>query len=246
MMHAERSVVIGNWLFVRRGWLPIAIFFVATAALFFTKPDQISTTSPCLTIVSLTISFLGLIIRALTVGYTPRNTSGRNTSEGQKADVLNTTGIYSIVRNPLYIGNFLMWLGIMIFISIDWVIVGVSLLFWIYYEKIVLAEEDYLYKKFGTTYAEWCSKVMAFIPTFGRYVRPNATFSMRNVIKREYHGFFYMILSFVVVDLCRNIALTGEWRINEFWLWAGVGSIVLAAVVRYLSKRTSVLDVDGR
>ena len=57
------------------------------------------------------MSFFGLGIRVFTVGFTPKNTSGRNTAE-QIADVLNTSGIYSMVRHPLYVGNFFMWLGI--------------------------------------------------------------------------------------------------------------------------------------
>ncbi|MGB8874133.1 MAG: hypothetical protein WCC75_12145, partial [Desulfobaccales bacterium] len=44
-------------------------------------------------------------------GLPPRGTSGRNT-QGQVAETLNTTGIYSLVRNPLYLGNFLIWLGL--------------------------------------------------------------------------------------------------------------------------------------
>ena len=56
----------------------------------------------------LAVSLLGEAIRIITVGHAPRNTSGRNTTEGQVADVINTSGIYSIIRHPLYVGNFLL------------------------------------------------------------------------------------------------------------------------------------------
>jgi protein-S-isoprenylcysteine O-methyltransferase Ste14 len=56
------------------------------------------------------ISFLGFIVRCFTVGYVPKNTSGRTNS--LIAERLNTTGMYSIVRHPLYLGNFLVVFGI--------------------------------------------------------------------------------------------------------------------------------------
>ena len=45
-------------------------------------------------------------------GFAARNTSGRNTGQGQVADKLNTTGAYSLTRNPLYLGNALMWAAV--------------------------------------------------------------------------------------------------------------------------------------
>ncbi|WP_417887675.1 hypothetical protein [Zunongwangia sp.] len=45
-------------------------------------------------LVCLSFSLLGLFIRIFTVGYTPKNTSGRNTTEGQLANEFNTTGMY--------------------------------------------------------------------------------------------------------------------------------------------------------
>ncbi|MGC9453013.1 MAG: methyltransferase family protein, partial [Oceanipulchritudo sp.] len=48
-------------------------------------------------------------------------TSGRNTKQ-QVAYSLNTTGFYSVVRNPLYLGNFFMYLGIALFTHHWWLV----------------------------------------------------------------------------------------------------------------------------
>ena len=127
----ERS---GNWLFKRRGWLPVflvgagvlVMYLGNRQALLFDMRDEI---------IFLSVSLLGEIIRIITVGFAPKNTSGRNTSAGQIADGLNVTGIYSIVRHPLYVGNFFMWLGPVLFIRSTWFTIVFVLIYWLYYEN---------------------------------------------------------------------------------------------------------------
>jgi protein-S-isoprenylcysteine O-methyltransferase Ste14 len=57
------------------------------------------------------VSLVGLGIRIATVGHAPGGTSGRRTVGGPSALALNTSGMYSVVRHPLYLGNYFQWLG---------------------------------------------------------------------------------------------------------------------------------------
>ncbi len=59
----------------------------------------------------LALSYAGLVLRCLIVGFVPGGTSGRNTTE-QRAVHLNTSGAYSVVRHPLYVANFVILLGV--------------------------------------------------------------------------------------------------------------------------------------
>ena len=95
-------------------------------------------------LVCLSVGMAGQKVRALCVGYTPRGTSGRNTKEGQVAETLNTLGMYSICRHPLYLGNLLMWLGIVMYMGHVWFTVAFLLLYALYYERIMFAEEHFL------------------------------------------------------------------------------------------------------
>ena len=103
----------GNFLFKYRGQFPIVLFILAIPFIYFTD-------SICLheennfTLAAIVLSGVGFVIRAYTIGTTPRGTSGRNTKE-QVAEVLNSTGIYSVVRHPLYLGNYFMWIRYRIF-----------------------------------------------------------------------------------------------------------------------------------
>ena len=107
----------GDFLFRNRSYLPLIVLVIGLGVYISTKYYEIdSATETGFTesyeLICLGVCLLGLLIRIITVGHSPKNTSGRNTKEGQIADVLNTTGMYSVVRHPLYVGNFFMWLGV--------------------------------------------------------------------------------------------------------------------------------------
>ena len=80
--------------------------------------------------------------------------------------MLNLTGIYATVRHPLYLGNFLIWIGISTYVFNPLFIVIISLIFWLYYERIMFAEERFLERKFKDDYLNWSIGVPAFVPSF--------------------------------------------------------------------------------
>jgi len=238
----ERS---GNWLFKRRSWLPVLMIIAGIfmmylgnrQAILFDMRDEL---------IFLGVSFIGQVIRILTVGFTPKNTSGRNTVNGQLADELNVTGIYSLLRHPLYLGNFFMWLGPVLFLRSFWFTVLFGLIYWLYYERIMFAEEQFLRKKFGEIYDKWSETVSSFIPYSFNYIRPKLPFSLRNVLKREYNSFVNIFVIFTLLDLFRNYFLSGRIYLTEMWIWLFASGIVIWLTVRTIHKRTKWLEVEGR
>lgn len=197
-------------------------------------------------LIFLLVSMLGQTIRILTVGFTPKNTSGRNTVNGQIADELNVTGIYSLLRHPLYLGNFFMWLGPVLFLRSGWCVVVFGLFYWLYYERIMFAEEQFLRRKFGETYDKWSETVSSFIPLTFNYIAPKLPFSVRNVLKREYNSFVNIFVIFTLLDLFRNYFLSGRIYFTEIWIWLFAGAFVIWITVRTIHKRTGWLEVMGR
>jgi len=235
----------GNWLFRRRSWLPATILVPAAVYILFIANRSVIYFNYTWEIACILVSVAGELLRSYTVGYVPRNTSGRNVIE-QLADDLNTKGIYSIVRHPLYIGNFLMWLGPVLFLRSVWWVMMFILAYWLYYERIIFAEEQYLRRKFGETYDTWAFRVKAVIPSFRRYVRADLPFSLRNVLKREYNSIANMFVVFALLDLLRNISVTGRFYLEPLYITMFVAALIFWAIFRYLVKRTRFLHVEGR
>lgn len=123
------------------------------------------------------------------------------------ADSLNTTGIYSLVRHPLYLGNFLMWLGVSLLTCHAGFILLFVLAYWLYYERIMFAEEQFLRCKFGKRYLTWANRTPAIIPDFKSFTPPRLPFSWKKVIKKEKNGIFALFLTFSLFD---HLAAPGD------------------------------------
>ena len=242
----ERS---GNWLFRGRSYFPLVLYALMAVVIGMKWDPLFREFDTVIALCCIALSMLGLVIRALTIGYTPRGTSGRNTKAGQVAEVLNTKGMYSLVRHPLYLGNFFMWLGIMIYVGNLWFTVVCCLLYWLYYERIMFAEEGYLRVKFGQSYLDWSVDVPSFWPRNLKWKSPDVDFSVRNVLKREYNGFFAVFLSLALVSAGKTyIHITTDWEalLNPFWQKALIGSFAVFFTLRSLKRYSRLLHVEGR
>ena len=239
----ERS---GQWLFRWRGYLPLAVVVLALLAVS-TESHAAASRFPIAAWEAgcLALSGLGLVIRVLAIGHTPAGTSGR-TARRQVAAMLNTTGVYSMVRHPLYLGNFFLMLGVVLFARSLWLTVWYPLSFWLYYERIMAAEEDFLRRSFGPEFEAWSRLVPAFVPRMSGWVAPDLGFSLRNVLRREYNGFFAVFLAMFLLDIARNEARSGRLVADPRWLVLLGLSMAVWLVLRSLKRYTELLRVKGR
>jgi protein-S-isoprenylcysteine O-methyltransferase Ste14 len=245
LLHSFESS--GNFLFRNRGHIPVILFILAVPIIYITNISYLTPTWEFLIqMVAVSISFAGFLIRAVTIGTTPAGTSGRNTKEGQVANELNTTGIYSIIRHPLYLGNFLMWIGIVFFTYNLYFVIIISLGYWLYYERIMFAEERFLEKKFGDIYIDWSMKAPAFIPAFGSYKKGDIPFSVKSVLRREYSGFLATVFGFVFIDNLRQFFTDGTFNILRASNIAFFITLIIVLVLRTLKHYTTLLDESGR
>jgi len=227
----------GNKLFRWRSYLPlITVVFFLMAVRYFRYPFSDHKWDRIWELSCLAISFFGLAIRILAIGYSYEGTSGRNTKE-QKADLLNTTGMYSLSRHPLYLGNFLIWLGIVLSVRFWWFVVVAVLLFWLYYERIMFAEEEYLRRKFGAVYLDYARRTSVFLPNFKDWSPPARPFSIKTIVKREYHGLFAIIAMFTSLDIIEESIIAKRLKLDFMWAAAFALTLLVYLVLRILRKR---------
>lgn len=238
----------GNKLFKYRGQIPVVLFLMAIPVIFFTDVSCVmenQTLYYSLLGSAVLLSLAGQIIRAIAIGTSNKNTSGRNTQE-QVAEALNTKGIYSTVRHPLYLGNYFMWIGIVVFTFNVYFVIIVSLLFWLYYERIMFAEERFLERKFGESYVEWSNRVPAFWPSRKNYEKGNIPFSMKTILRREYSGISATVLGFVFVAAVREFSISKSISNPLCYVYWVVGAVLFSLIFKLLKHKTKILFEEDR
>jgi protein-S-isoprenylcysteine O-methyltransferase Ste14 len=236
----------GSWLFRHRSYLPLLIVPLFLVGLnSFTYLGQNHAVNEAWQVFCMLVSFLGLAVRIIVVGRAPIGTSGRNTRE-QVANTLTTTGIYSVVRHPLYLGNYLIMIGFAMWPHIWWMVVLTSCIYALYYERIMMAEEAFLRQQFGESFEKWSAQTPTFIPQFRGWKPSPVPFCWRTVAQREYNAFFLIITVFFMLDAIGDSIAERRFQIDVGWFATFIAGFVIFAVLRSLKKRTHLLNVDGR
>ncbi len=233
-------IKIGNFFFKYRNW----IFIIFYAALFTPSPAIFSSKNfgakyyfwPIA--LGLFITCGGQLIRGLTIGlaYIVRGgKAGKPYAEG-----LVTEGIFNHCRNPLYVGNILMLLGVGILAN-SLLYVAIMIPFFLFiYQAIVLAEENFLRGKFGNSFDEYCKKANRWFPnlkgirkTFG-----SMHFNWKRWILKEHTTQFIWLIGITLLLLFNYPELTNHNEQLRNILLGIILSILLFIylLIRYLKK----------
>jgi protein-S-isoprenylcysteine O-methyltransferase Ste14 len=185
---------IGNWVFHYRNFL----FPVFYAALFIPSPGLFENMKLALISGSIII-FTGIMIRCITIGlvYIIRGGAKRQIH----AESLVTGGIYSVCRNPMYLGNILLIIGFGILANSLLFTLIFSPLFLFLYYSIISAEEDFLLRKFGNEFVNYKNSTNAILPKLGniRTAFTHQTFNFKKVIYKEYNSLFLYFSGIILI-----------------------------------------------
>jgi protein-S-isoprenylcysteine O-methyltransferase Ste14 len=227
-------IQIGNFFFKYRNLLFILLYgllFLPSPELFTENIFQADYKTWPL-VVGLFVTILGQAIRGATIGLAYIVRGGKD--KKVYAEHLVSTGIFSHCRNPLYVGNILMLLGVGILANSLIYVAIIMPLFLFIYQAIVLAEEHFLRGKFGADFDAYCAKVNRWIPSLKGI---SATFSSmefnwkRWVLKEYTTQFIWLAgIALLIIRL---------YQIEDVMTNSAYAVILLAigyALVRYLKK----------
>ena len=233
-------VTIGNFFFKYRNW----IFILFYAALFipswplFSQKQFGSCYFIWPIVIGLFITCLGQLIRGLTIGLAYIVRGGK---EGKPyAEGLVTEGIFNHCRNPLYVGNILMLLGVgFLANSLIYVVIVIPIFLFVY-QAIVLAEENFLRGKFGPGYDEYCNKVNRWFPNLKGIGKTSGSmqFNWKRWILKEHTTQFIWLVGIVLILLLKYSELTGydTFFRNTLLIIILSALVLLYGLIRYLKK----------
>jgi protein-S-isoprenylcysteine O-methyltransferase Ste14 len=232
----------GNFFFRYRDAISPAVFL---ALLVATRPRLLGgslDTDRWLDIAGLLASLTGQALRIAVIGYAYIVRGGK----GRKvyAEDLVTGGFFSACRNPLYVGNLLIYFGLIIVWNSPWMY-AIAVPFYLFlYSSIVAAEEEFLHGKFGAAYDAYCHDVPRWVPDLRRLGAglEGMAFNWRRVVLREYGTIVALTLTASILLIGETLYFTSKWawrsRIIPIAIVMGI-VILLWAITRWLklSKR---------
>jgi protein-S-isoprenylcysteine O-methyltransferase Ste14 len=191
-----------------------------------------------LDLVGAAIAIAGQGLRMLTIGYEYIVRGGR---QGKVyAEDLVQGGVFAHSRNPLYLGNLLIIIGMAVMVhSLPLYLIGIPFFIFVY-AAIIAAEENFLRGKFGSDYEAYCKRVNRIWPNwagFGRSIE-GMRFNWRRLAIREYGTVFGLALAIIGIRAFTLYQVLGEEAAPEIagLLWCLVPVVVAYVGIRFLKK----------
>lgn len=171
----------------------------------------------------------GLLIRLWSNGYAIKN------------DKLTTSGPYAFVRNPLYVGTFLIAIGFVVALKSDpeWMeqVAGIAFLLGLsfMYYRTIRGEQGMLFAKFKDAYADYCKHVPAMIPTLVPYHKGEKwPFNMQRLIKsKEHKTLFWIFVLLVALSLKNRLLIEHKSMSETAWTLTGMAMALILLDVAY-------------
>lgn len=205
-MYQHELARSGKALFVIRGAYIYLVIAIGVLLVHFTGvsgPFATQAANAAWFWLSLAVASAGALWRIVVGGFAALGTSG-NQKAGAVAAELNTTGPYSLVRNPLYVGRIVNFTGIAMLTGSSVYGALVFLISVLIYERISIYEEEFLREKFGPAHAEWARNVPALLPRLHGWTKPKYPFWWRRALRREYKKIFQLASAVVLYDFARR------------------------------------------
>ena len=190
-------------------------------------------------VIGLLVALTGQALRALVIGLVYITRGGQNRQVW--ANSLVDGGMFAHSRNPLYVGNLFIILGLAI-VHNGWAMYLVALpVFLFFYTAIVLAEEEYLHARFGEAYTEYRRRVPRWLPSLrglGQTIS-SGDFDWLKVLRKEYGTPFAWLSGFLLLLIWEHQSPSAQpiSEVEQGW----IAAIWITLAIIYMTVRTMKL-----
>ena len=188
---------LGGWLFRYRTSIPVPL---ALALLLIPAADSLSVLSTLL----LRLGVLGVAAGEALRLWAVHHIGAISRTRSDRLGPLIDSGPFALVRNPLYLGNILVWLGFALSARLIWLAPLIVLLLAFEYHAIVRWEESLLTERLGESYRRYVERVPRWIPRFA-VAATSATeqrvFSWRDTFYSERGTLIAIVVGFLLLRL---------------------------------------------
>lgn len=170
----------------------------------------------------------GVLVRLWSNGYAIKN------------DKLTISGPYAFVRNPLYLGTFLITLGFVIALNMGWLGVLFLAALSIAYYYTIQGEQGMLAAKFGETYRKYREKVPAMVPCFIPYTEGEKwPFNLKRLLdSKEHKPVFWIVILLVIFHLKSRLLIEHQTMSGRSWgLVALAVALILLDILYEFNKK---------
>jgi hypothetical protein len=191
----------------------------------------------------LLLSFEGVAIRMLAAGQVANVVPGLGNARSD-AQPFITQGVFSVVRYPRYLGDYVIGLGVVLIPFVWWIPVIYSLAFAFYYKRIISIEDEQRRSKYGTAFEHWAARTPAIIPRLSCWRPATRAFSFRAALRHEHASLFVAIALHSSIEWLEHLILERRVMLEMFWLVLAVAGLAVYLILLLLEKHTHLLNVQ--
>ena len=212
----DRFKVLRGKLWFRRKRIPLLLIPAAWVALWLAVPFSIWNSPPFM-LFCVVCTACGFIIRSRAVGMLAAEKK-IDSKEPELNKVLPPSfpkeGVYARMRYPLYTADFLIWFGFILYVGVDWFVVGATLLYIVCFLIILSKEEEVMLLKYGEEYRQWCDQVPALIPKRNAIEHSAGRFSWIGMLRYESRNLAGMVLLFLLFGAIKYRMIHLAWGVS--------------------------------
>jgi protein-S-isoprenylcysteine O-methyltransferase Ste14 len=185
--------------------------------------------------------FAGLLLRAAVIGFRYIKRGGLN--KKVYAEDLVTDGFFAVCRNPLYVGNLIIYTGVLVMYGSPLVLLLGLGAFLFIYTAIVAAEEHFLTEKFGDAYRAYCRDVPRWWMRWSRLKQATRgmKFNVGRVLAKDYTTIANALIALLLIQLVEEEIFYPHPHVRM--LAGGIVALLLAAGIVRIFKKCGILKV---